>query len=85
MSFEAAQGEETVGTRPKRAPADRIEEFATAVLIAVGTDPAVARSVAGALTETSDSFVLLHDGVKPFHGTNPANRQLRRQAFHPHR
>jgi ureidoglycolate dehydrogenase (NAD+) len=53
MSFEAAQGEETVGTRPKRAPADRIEEFATAVLIAAGTDPAVARSVAGALTETS--------------------------------
>src|ERR1700759_4645674 len=39
--------------RPQRAPADRVEAFATAVLVAAGTDPSVARSVADALTETS--------------------------------
>jgi LDH2 family malate/lactate/ureidoglycolate dehydrogenase len=53
MSFEAAKGEEGVGTRAERAPAERIEQFATAVLVAAGTDPAAARSVAEALTETS--------------------------------
>ncbi len=53
MSFEAAKGEEEVGTRAQRAPAERVEEFATAVLVAAGTDPAAARSVAEALTETS--------------------------------
>ena len=39
--------------RPLRAPADRIEAFATTVLMAAGTDPSAARSVAAALTETS--------------------------------
>jgi LDH2 family malate/lactate/ureidoglycolate dehydrogenase len=53
MSLEAAKGEQSVGTRPQRAPSDRIEEFATAALVAAGTDPEAARSVAAALTETS--------------------------------
>ena len=53
MSSEAANSGKGVGTRPLRAPAERIEEFATAVLVAAGTDPAAARSVAGALTATS--------------------------------
>jgi ureidoglycolate dehydrogenase (NAD+) len=53
MSFETAKGEQDTGTRPKRAPSDRIGEFGVAVLVAAGTDPAAARSVADALTETS--------------------------------
>jgi ureidoglycolate dehydrogenase (NAD+) len=53
MSFEAAKGEEGVGARAGRAPAERIEQFAIAVLVAAGTDQAAARSVAEALTETS--------------------------------
>jgi LDH2 family malate/lactate/ureidoglycolate dehydrogenase len=53
MGFETAKSEENVANRPQRAPADRIEAFATAALIAAGTDPSAARSVADALTETS--------------------------------
>jgi ureidoglycolate dehydrogenase (NAD+) len=53
MSGETAKGGEDVSTRTLRAQADRIEEFATAVLVTAGTEPAVARSVADALTETS--------------------------------
>jgi LDH2 family malate/lactate/ureidoglycolate dehydrogenase len=53
MSFEAVKSEEHVGTRAQRASAERIEQFATAVLVAAGTDPGAARSVAEALTETS--------------------------------
>lgn len=52
MSFEAAKGEQGLGTR-LRATSERIEEFASAALIAAGTDPDAARSVAAALTETS--------------------------------
>jgi LDH2 family malate/lactate/ureidoglycolate dehydrogenase len=53
MSFEAEKAEPAAGPRPRRAPADRIERFATAILVAAGTDPDAARSVAHALTETS--------------------------------
>jgi ureidoglycolate dehydrogenase (NAD+) len=53
MSYETAKGEQTVDTRPQRATSVRIEEFATKALIAAGTDPEAARSVAAALTETS--------------------------------
>ena len=53
MSFEAAKSGEGEGMKPKRATADRIEAFATAVLVAAGTDPAAACSVADALTKTS--------------------------------
>jgi ureidoglycolate dehydrogenase (NAD+) len=53
MGFETARREENGAIRPQRAPADRIEAFATAVLIAAGTDPSAARSVADSLTETS--------------------------------
>jgi ureidoglycolate dehydrogenase (NAD+) len=53
MSFEAAKDGEKVGIQPQRATPERIEEFATTALIAAGTDPDSARSVAAALTETS--------------------------------
>ncbi len=53
MSFEAVMDEQTADNRPKQATPDRIKEFATAALIAAGTDPEPARSVASALTETS--------------------------------
>ena len=53
MSSEQANTASAEGTRPRRAPAGRIQEFAAAVLVAAGTDPEAARSVAAALTETS--------------------------------
>jgi LDH2 family malate/lactate/ureidoglycolate dehydrogenase len=53
MSVEASKGEEGIGARPIRASAVSIKEFATNVLVAAGTAPDVARSVADALTETS--------------------------------
>ena len=53
MSFEAPNGGQAAATRPKRASADRIEKFVGAVLIAAGTGPAAAHSVAAALTEAS--------------------------------
>lgn len=53
MGFEVAKSEQTADKKQWRAISDRIEEFATAVLIAADTDPDTAHSVATALTETS--------------------------------
>jgi ureidoglycolate dehydrogenase (NAD+) len=53
MSSEQANSAPAAGTQPQRATAGMVREFAAAVLIAAGTDPEAARSVADALTETS--------------------------------
>ena len=53
MNSEQADSTPEAGTRPQRAAAGMVREFAAAVLIAAGTDPEAAHSVADALTETS--------------------------------